>query len=140
MTRQRLLPLALAATALIGFTACSGDSSTGSDSTTRSTTATPSTSPGTTSEPGSTGRPQGFASRLEFFGDCPALLDYMQTEATARVTAWGLGGGMYYAEGDVAVAESADAMPREKALRHRHQAAGGDFSGHQHPGDRRRRG
>ena len=36
-------------------------------------------------------RPQGFApGSSSFFGDCPALLGYMQTEATERVTAWGL--------------------------------------------------
>ena len=39
--------------------------------------------------------PFGFA-RLSFFGDCDALLTYMQTEARERVTAWGLDGGYYY--------------------------------------------
>jgi hypothetical protein len=36
------------------------------------------------------------SSRLAFFGDCDALLAYMQAEAGARVTAWGLGGGPWY--------------------------------------------
>lgn len=41
--------------------------------------------------------PQGFASpQLEFFGDCDALLAYMKTEASERVTAWGLSGGDMY--------------------------------------------
>jgi len=93
MQRERFIPLVLAASVIIGLTACSSD---GSTTSTRSTTATPSTQPGSsTSVPGSTTRPIGFASRLEFFGDCPALLDYMQTEASKRVTAWGLGGYGY---------------------------------------------
>ncbi len=89
---------------LLAVSACSSDGSTTEPTeATRSTTATPTTSPGasTTTVPGS-GRPQGFASRLEFFGDCPALLSYMQTEAAERVTAWGLGGGpIYYGDGRV---------------------------------------
>jgi hypothetical protein len=45
---------------------------------------------------------------LSFFGDCPALLDYMQTEATARVTPWGLGGeGIYYGD-DIFLEERAE--------------------------------
>jgi hypothetical protein len=63
--------------------------------------------------PGPSGRPQGFASRLEFFGDCPALLSYMQTEASARVTAWGLGGGGLYGEDRVMVEEMAEADTRD---------------------------
>ena len=61
---------------------------------TPTTTEPPGTTPGSTvAEPG----PQGFASaNLEFFGDCPALLAYMQTEASERVTAWGFGGGRIY--------------------------------------------
>jgi len=51
-------------------------------------TAPPSTDPSRTG-------PFGFA-RLSFFGDCDALLTYMQTEARERVTAWGLDGGYYY--------------------------------------------
>ena len=108
MKRERLIPLTLVASVAIALTACSSDGSTTTDSTTRSTTAVPSTSAvgATTTTPAS--RPQGFASRLEFFGDCPALLDYMQTEASARVTPWGLGGG-YAVGGDMRVAETAEA-------------------------------
>jgi hypothetical protein len=37
-------------------------------------------------------RPQGFAAGgLEFFGDCEALLTYLQDESSRRVTPWGLG-------------------------------------------------
>ena len=52
---------------------------------------------------------------LEFFGDCDALLSYMQAEASARVTAWGLdNGGIYYGdgpmiEGDLAATDDAEA-------------------------------
>ena len=116
MKRERLIPLALATGALIAISACTSDgrstSSEGSTETSqpdappRTTTATPSTLPGTdptTTEPGDDPvRPQAFgSSRLSFFGDCPALLDYMQTEATARVTPWGLGGQGYYYAYDV---------------------------------------
>jgi hypothetical protein len=48
-------------------------------------------------DPSQTG-PFGFA-RLSFFGDCAALLTYMQLEARERVTAWGLDGGIYYGDG-----------------------------------------
>jgi hypothetical protein len=101
MKRERLIPLALTS-ALFAVTACSSGGGTSSET----TTATPSTTPGgTTTVPGST-RPQGFSSRLQFFGDCPALLDYMKSEASARVTAWGLGGGpVYYGDGDAIRAE-----------------------------------
>src|SRR6056297_2390304 len=114
MMRERLVPLAVTTSALLAVAACSGGDATstsGPGSTTpdpvtpRDTTAVPSTSPGRagdgpgTTEPDNRNRPQGFGARLEFFGDCPALLDYMQTEATERVTAWGLGGGpVMYAE------------------------------------------
>ena len=115
MKRERLIPLALAASVAIALTACSSDGATSTDSTTRSTTAVPSTTPAgpTTSAPAA--RPQGFSSRLEFFGDCPALLDYMQTEASARVTPWGLGGYGFAAGGDVALAETDDATDRADA-------------------------
>ena len=64
----------------------------------------PTDPPGT--DPSRTG-PFGFA-RLSFFGDCDALLTYMQAEARERVTAWGLDGGYYYGRGvlvDMAAAE-----------------------------------
>ncbi len=68
-------------------------------------------------EPGTT-RPQpdpqtgiqggGFgSSRLSFFSDCPDLLGYLRTEASARVTAWGLGGGPFYYGGRGVLMESA---------------------------------
>jgi hypothetical protein len=131
MKRERLIPLVLIG-ALLAVSACSSDGSSSepTTTTTRSTTATPTTSPGgaTTTTP-APGRPQGFASRLEFFGDCPALLSYMQTEATARVTAWGLvGGPVYYGEDrvmveDMAEADTATAVPDAGA------PGGGEFSG-----------
>ncbi|MGB0113040.1 MAG: beta-propeller domain-containing protein [Ilumatobacteraceae bacterium] len=129
MKRERLIPLALTASALLAVTACSSDGpTTTSSDPTRTTTATPSTSPGTDTGSSTTTsprtQPQGFGSaRLNFFGDCPALLDYMQDAATARVTPWGLGGGGFYyddvlrAEGelDMAVADSAEAAPAPTA-------------------------
>ncbi len=107
MMRERLIPLALATTSLLIVASCTTDDASSSDSTAApvatsdgppSTAATSSTMP-STSPPG----PQGFASaNLEFFGDCDALLTYMQTEAAERVTAWGLGGGnIYYGNGPV---------------------------------------
>ena len=79
-----------------------------------STTATPSTLPGSGTTDPPVARPQPFGSaRLGFFGDCPALLDYMQDEAAARVTPWGLEGGYFSPiprlEGDVVFAEDAAA-------------------------------
>ena len=41
------------------------------------------------------------SSRLRFFAECPDLLAYMQTEASKRVTAWGLGGSQNYYGGPV---------------------------------------
>jgi hypothetical protein len=99
MQRERLIPLALAS-ALLGVAACSSSATTtdpvDTSATTPPTVAVPTTEPDggpSTTAPAAETRPQGFAGRLEFFGDCPALLEYMQTEATARVTPWGLGGG-----------------------------------------------
>ena len=110
MKRERLIPLALTASALLAVAACSSDAlTTDSSDPVRTTTATPSTSPG--GDPSTTVRtpaqPQGFGSaRLNFFGDCPELLSYMQDAASARVTPWGLnGGGMWYGAGDVMMAE-----------------------------------
>src|SRR6056297_706741 len=122
MMRERLVPLTLATASLLVFASCSSGSASPTDrspSPTVPATPAPTTteadapvgSPGTTQPVGS--GPQGFASaRLEFFGDCDALLDYMQTEASKRVTAWGLGGGGFYydrpmMEGDVAATDDA---------------------------------
>jgi hypothetical protein len=143
MTRERLLPLALVTSALLITASCTTDD-----------TAAPSTSdePAITTAPGSvastlpndpttttsaTVRPQGFTSaNLEFFGDCDALLDYMQTEAGERVTAWGLGGSFYgdgrvMQEGELAATDDAgaaaemapDAAPAVEAVE------GQDYSG-----------
>jgi len=144
MKRERLIPLVLATGALLAMSACSSDGpSTSSsdsqpDSAPRTTTATPSTLPGedstTTTPNDGTSRPQAFgSSRLSFFGDCPALLDYMQTEATARVTPWGLGGqGIYYTD-DVLLAEpSAEAatdFDRAEGSAPSDATAGVDYSG-----------
>ena len=99
MICERFIPLALATTALVVASACT---STESDSTSSTVSTTPtetrSTEPGvTTVAPSPPPGPQGFSSaNLEFFGDCNALLGYMQTAASERVTAWGLGGGGSY--------------------------------------------
>ena len=106
MKRELLSPLAVVLSTIVVLSACSSDGDVAappSDPTTSQPskpTATSTTVPGTT-VPGTTvirpDRPQGFApGQLAFFGDCPALLGYMQTEATERVTAWGLGGGGIY--------------------------------------------
>ena len=107
MMRERLIPLALATSALLVAASCTTDDSAGSSTSGDATTTTepgdvtstepPGSAPSTTTGSG----PQGFASaNLEFFGDCDALLSYMQTEASERVTAWGLGGGgIYYGDG-----------------------------------------
>jgi Beta propeller domain len=124
MKRELLSPLAIALGAMIAVTACSSDSVDVSSTSTdeidgpATTTATPTTLPGDSTpdtlpdtDPGTEpdSGPLGFASaQLEFFGDCPAVLDYMRTEAAERVTAWGLGGGgYYYGEGDVLRAPAA---------------------------------
>jgi hypothetical protein len=132
MKRERLIPLALAS-ALLAVAACSSDAPTDpSEAAPETTTAVPSTVPGsdpsTTTAPGDTApRPQGFAGRLEFFGDCPALLDYMQTEATERVTPWGLGGGgRFYGEGDLAASDDAGAVEEAAPTA---PVAGEDYSG-----------
>ncbi len=140
MKRELLTPLAL--TAMLAAAACTADDpdpvSTGrSDPTTPPTTsATPSTLPTVaTTDPGTTGvQPHPFgSSRLGFFGDCPALLDYMRGEASARVGPWGLdGGGGYYLD-DVAFAEEAtattDAEPALAQPSDGGARAGVDFSG-----------
>jgi predicted small secreted protein len=130
MMRERLIPLALVTTSLLVAAACTTDGSTSDGSTTGNSTSTPtvsdpasSTVPGDSTAPSPTGpRPQGFASaNLEFFGDCQALLGYMQDEARERVTAWGLGGGgIYYGdgrvmEGDMAATDDAGGVVPEGA-------------------------
>ena len=131
MKRERLIPLALAS-ALLAVAACSSDAPTDpSEAAPETTTAVPSTVPGSdpppTTAPGTTiPRPQGFAGRLEFFGDCPALLDYMKTEATERVTPWGLGDGRFYAEGDLAATDDAGAVEEAAPTA---PVAGEDYSG-----------
>ena len=117
--REVLTSLVVALGATIAFASCSadspGDATDPVDSTSdsgRETGSAPSTLPSNspttdppTTEPATTDPdttddgtgPQGFTSaKLSFFGDCPALLEYMQTEASQRVTAWGFGGGYYY--------------------------------------------
>jgi hypothetical protein len=127
MMRERLIPLTLATMSLLVAASCTTDdaavSSTSGDSVTSTDggSATSTEPPGPTTPPTTTGSgPQGFSSaKLEFFGDCDALLSYMQTEANERVTAWGLGGGgIYYgdgrvmAEGDMAATDAgAEAAP-----------------------------
>ncbi len=127
MKRELLSPLVIALGAMIAVTACSPDGVEVTSTSTETldgpsvTTDIPTTLPGGSTpgtppdtdpddEPNSdpSGGPQGFASaQLEFFGDCPAVLDYMRAEATERVTAWGLGGGgYYYGEGDVVLRET----------------------------------
>ena len=110
MMRTRLVPLVLATAALLVAASCSSDGTTEPSAsgepgpTTSSTSESTSTVPDGTDAPVTTApRPQGFTSaNLEFFGDCDALLLYMQTEASERVTAWGLGGGgIYYGDGPV---------------------------------------
>jgi hypothetical protein len=120
MMRERLIPLALATTSLLLVASCTTDGSTTSDST--SPSAPPTTGAASTTTPAegtvpstAPSGPQGFASaNLQFFGDCDALLSYMKTEASKRVTAWGLGGGVYYGdgrlmEGDMATTDDAGA-------------------------------
>jgi len=76
--------------------------------------------------------PFGFA-RLSFFGDCDALLTYMQVEARDRVTAWGLEGGGYFGPGipvDMAAAEaSGDGASRDDAPTAAPAQPGVDYSG-----------
>ncbi len=111
MKRERLIPLALAASSVLAIAACSSDPTSGGNSTPRAT-ATPTTEPG--SEPGTSGprsRPQGFGSgHLEFFGDCDALLASMRDIASDRVTAWGLGGGPYWYGDDAVMAREGAAV------------------------------
>jgi hypothetical protein len=113
MRHQRIVPLALVTVSLLVAASCSADDNsaepvgstepTATSSPAPATTGAPSTEPPGSTAPATEPGPQGFASaNLEFFGDCDALLTYMQTEASKRVTAWGLGGGgIYYGDGRV---------------------------------------
>jgi hypothetical protein len=141
MRREILTPLAIAVGAVLAAAACTANDpdpvSTGPATTPPTTNGTPSTLPtvGGTDPVTPGGRPQPFgSSRLGFFGDCPALLDYMQDEASARVGPYGLDGGGYYLGDDVRVLEeaefSADAAGDTPTLAQ--PSAGGaevDFSG-----------
>ena len=145
MMRQRLIPLALAATAVFVAASCSTDDppepATTVDTSTTSSTIAPvdvsTTEPAGTTTPDTAGPgAQGFASaNLEFFGDCDALLGYMQTEASERVTAWGLGGSNIYSgdgrvtEGDMAATDSASAEAPDSAPALQGGVQGEDFSG-----------
>ncbi len=144
MMRTRLVPVALATATLLVAASCASDDSAdptppgGSDATSPTTTAeVSSTDPAGTVAPSPTSpRPQGFASaNLEFFGDCGALLEYMQTEASQRVTAWGLGGGgIYYGdgrvmEGDMAATDDAAGEVPEGAPAPQGGTEGQDYSG-----------
>lgn len=79
-------------------------------------------------------RPAGFGrSRLTFFGDCPALLGYLQAESLERVTAWGLGGSPYWRGGPMPMPMTAEdstdvAMEAPAAATEATMAAGEDFS------------
>ncbi|MGI9645227.1 MAG: beta-propeller domain-containing protein, partial [Ilumatobacteraceae bacterium] len=140
MRRETLTPLALMVGVMVAAAACTTDDpdsvSTGRDDPVQtappSTTATPSTLPGSATTDPSPARPQPFgSSRLGFFGDCPALLDYMQVEASARVTPWGLEGGFSpfpRLEGDVVFAEDA-AAEAAPAVDQTGGNVGVDFSG-----------
>ncbi len=131
MKRELLSPLALSIGTVLGVTvalaACSSDGPQASTPTTSSSpdttagtpttepTATPTTDPDTPSTTDRQPQPQGFAAgHLSFFGDCAALLGYMQTEASERVTAWGLGGGGFVPMGgDVMMAAEDAAAPAD---------------------------
>ena len=149
MMPRRLLPLALAATAVFVAASCSTDGPTSepteptTEPTSPADTSTTEPADTSTTEPaGSTpsstiaASPQGFASaNLEFFGDCDALLTYMQTEASQRVTAWGLGGGgIYYGDGrvmeeEMAATDAAGADVPSSAPASQGGVQGEDFSG-----------
>ncbi|MFN8021645.1 MAG: beta-propeller domain-containing protein [Acidimicrobiales bacterium] len=98
---------AIAAVAVASLAGCVADDPDAAPSTTHSTGTTDgSDATGTTDGSGTTDttdgavtdptvRPTFGRSRLTFFSDCPGLLDYLRTESSARVTAWGLGYGGY---------------------------------------------
>ena len=144
MMSQRLAPLALATVSLLVAASCTSDGSTKPASSSEPTVTSPS-SPTTTglastasTVPSTRPGPQGFASaNLEFFGDCDALLTYMQTEASKRVTPWGLGGGgIYYGDGpvmegglDMAASEDAGGDVPDSAPAPPTAVEGQDYSG-----------
>jgi hypothetical protein len=154
MTRARIIPATLAAASLLVVASCASDNPSGPAASNQSSTTDERVAPSTSDRPVSTETietidstatradptpgtapgPQGFATaNLEFFGDCDALLAYMQTEATERVTPWGLGGGYYYGDGRMlneSTDDAAGASPDTAATAP--QAAeeqGRDFSG-----------
>jgi len=140
MRRELLTPFALSLGAALIAVSCSANdpSSEGEPDTSPTTGATPTTeptagtgAPDTSPEASDAGGPQGFGTdRLNFFGECPALLEYMQTEASERVTPWGLQGSFgpmtavdVVATEDLAVAEESSAEPAPPT------GGDGDFSG-----------
>lgn len=145
MMRQRLVPVILAAAAVVGA-GCNADGpdttsstdtvgSPGATEPASDPTTTDASTPPTTTDSSSTGagnQPQGFGgANLEFFGDCDALLTYMQTEATERVTPWGLGGFFYAGDGGRVVNESSVDMDSagDAAIPQTSPVEGEDFSG-----------
>jgi len=146
MMRKRLVPLALTTVSLLVAASCASDDSaepvTSSDPSTTSAPTTdgdPTTGPTTTTPTSSSlPGPQGFVSaNLEFFGNCDALLTYMQTEASKRVTPWGLGGGGIYSsdgrvmegELDMAVTDEAAGDAPDNAPAPTGGVEGQDYSG-----------
>ncbi len=145
MKHQRFAPVVLAV-ALAAAAGCSSDGNgssgavtTGSDapivdepgsSTTEATSSGP-----TTTETSAGNQPQGFGpANLEFFGDCAALLTYMQTEASERVTPWGLGGfqpdyGRLFTVDEEASADTDGSAPRPADVAEAAPVQGQDFSG-----------
>lgn len=134
--RRRSAPLtmaALAAVASIALGACVDDDpdaspvttagtspsdptgTAGSAGTTQTTAATAVTAT-TDGDPGRL-RPAGFGrARLTFFGDCPALLGYLQAESLERVTAWGLGGMPYWRGGPMPMAAEDSMAGADRAM------------------------
>ena len=109
--RSLTVGLAISTVALTALTGCVADDPDALPPTTRAV------GPIDTTSPGGTGatvtsvevRPGFGRSRLTFFGDCPALLDYLQQESLARVTAWGLGGVPYWRGGPMPMASTEEA-------------------------------
>jgi Beta propeller domain len=120
-SNRPLVAAAILAATTVTLVGCVADDPDASPSSTTSRP-TSTTSPGRTgdTEPAtSTGtgtdtsvpRTAGFGrSRLTFFGDCPALLGYLQTESLARVSAWGLGGVSPYWRGGPMPMAAADSV------------------------------
>jgi hypothetical protein len=99
-THRSRIAWAVVAAATVTLAGCVADDPDAEPVTTRATTTSPGRPTTTASDDPPTGtsvpRTAGFGrSRLTFFGDCPALLGYLQTESLQRVTAWGLGGFPY---------------------------------------------